>query len=212
MPLLRSYFACLFRALAATHDKAIIHRDVKPANFLYDLETGVGVLCDFGLAQKIGGEECYEWLAKCCHSLPGPSLGGLKGREKARRKIDRLLPGQAPGLAAGVHGARLLKPVCLTAQAEKLESDYRALKVAMDLDPVNTPPELVRHMRPFMIPRDFKPDMEDRAKEASSYYKNWSPSMPSGLGGRDKPERVGYLKEDRRCVLPVPPCSRRSTG
>lgn len=41
----------LLRGLADIHARGIIHRDIKPANFLYDYETGDGVVCDFGLAE-----------------------------------------------------------------------------------------------------------------------------------------------------------------
>lgn len=33
------------------HAREIVHRDVKPANFLFDPDSGSGVLVDFGLAQ-----------------------------------------------------------------------------------------------------------------------------------------------------------------
>ncbi|KAH8083700.1 kinase-like domain-containing protein [Filobasidium floriforme] len=63
-PHIRKYFRCLFRALNDTHNRGIIHRDVKPANFLWDYESGEGVLVDFGLAER------YETPSKiqCQHS------------------------------------------------------------------------------------------------------------------------------------------------
>jgi serine/threonine protein kinase len=47
---LRTYFRCMFRALRDIHARGIIHRDVKPANFLFDPHRGVGTLVDLGLA------------------------------------------------------------------------------------------------------------------------------------------------------------------
>ena len=41
----------MLRALHDVHKMNIIHRDVKPANFLYSVSEQKGVLCDFGLAQ-----------------------------------------------------------------------------------------------------------------------------------------------------------------
>lgn len=59
--LIKQYFRGLLRALDFVHDQKIIHRDVKPANFLFNPETGKGCLIDFGLCETdLHLESCTE--------------------------------------------------------------------------------------------------------------------------------------------------------
>lgn len=48
---IKTYIYELLNALKFVHSKGIIHRDVKPTNFLFNPELGRGVLVDFGLAE-----------------------------------------------------------------------------------------------------------------------------------------------------------------
>ncbi|KAI0306879.1 kinase-like protein [Multifurca ochricompacta] len=66
---MRAYFRCMFRALRDIHARGIIHRDVKPANFLFDPHRGVGTLVDLGLACRMGAEPQTHY-GKCLHTAP----------------------------------------------------------------------------------------------------------------------------------------------
>ncbi|KAF2134380.1 cell cycle protein kinase-like protein [Dothidotthia symphoricarpi CBS 119687] len=63
IPEMRLYFRSLFTALRSVHAKKIIHRDVKPTNFLYNPSQLRGVLVDFGLAEREG----TDWHQCACH-------------------------------------------------------------------------------------------------------------------------------------------------
>ncbi|GAA5932123.1 hypothetical protein JCM3775_004245 [Rhodotorula graminis] len=202
LPLLRSYFSCLFRALAATHNLQIIHRDVKPANFLFDITTGQGILCDYGLAQKIGGDEWFEWKSDCLHSLPGPSWGGVADRKRVQNKLERLVPGTCPGLCAGLHGARLAKPLSLYDQAIAMEREWKAWEDKLDarqargIDVPDEDWDAHDAYRPWIMPVDWRDDIKKRIEERRSFYKSWRPALQvMQLKGKQRP---GYLKEDRR--------------
>ncbi|KAL8768436.1 MAG: hypothetical protein Q9209_005342 [Squamulea sp. 1 TL-2023] len=67
---IKVYFRSLFTALAAVHRHGIIHRDIKPTNFLYDIKRRQGVLVDFGLAEREGTD--------CTHCICQDSTQGRR--------------------------------------------------------------------------------------------------------------------------------------
>ncbi|GJN87898.1 hypothetical protein Rhopal_000853-T1 [Rhodotorula paludigena] len=201
LPLLRSYFSCLFRALCGTHNLQIIHRDVKPANFLYDVTTGQGVLCDYGLAQKIGGDEWFEWKSDCLHSFPGPSWGGVEGRQKVQRKMERLPAGACPGLCSGLHGQRLAKPLSLWEQATAMEGEWQAYEDKMEAKhaagkATDEDWDNLDAIKPWIMPAGWRDDIKKRIQERQSFYKSWRPALQ--VAAQKAKQKPGYLKEDRR--------------
>ncbi|RVD90915.1 cell cycle protein kinase CDC7 subfamily [Tubulinosema ratisbonensis] len=71
---IKEYMYNLLLAIKQCHDLKIIHRDIKPNNFLYNPNLKKGYLIDFGLAQRDKVEKRKEILFEDKSNIKTPSL------------------------------------------------------------------------------------------------------------------------------------------
>lgn len=113
---IRCYLRALLKALAHVHSHKIIHRDVKPSNFLYDLEKRTGVLVDFGLAhkQKESSSTTVATISRPATTTSKPAATAPKTANPAA-----VVPAMTTGAEAGVSSSNISAVAPLDQQAIK---------------------------------------------------------------------------------------------
>ncbi|CAL4915602.1 unnamed protein product [Urochloa decumbens] len=79
---LQWYGYCLFRALASLHAQGVVHRDVKPGNFLFCRKLKKGYLIDFNLANDL-----HQKFLKNCKSETSSS-----GKDTSSQTLSKFAP------------------------------------------------------------------------------------------------------------------------
>uniref|UniRef100_A0A1J3JYU9 non-specific serine/threonine protein kinase n=1 Tax=Noccaea caerulescens TaxID=107243 RepID=A0A1J3JYU9_NOCCA len=70
---LQSYGYCMFKALSSLNKQGVVHRDVKPGNFLFSRKTNKGYLIDFNLAMDLHQKYRRADKSKAATDLPTAS-------------------------------------------------------------------------------------------------------------------------------------------
>lgn len=100
---IKFYMYELFKGIQFVHGKGIIHRDIKPTNFLYNPFTRHGVLVDFGLAEKEIGPDPQS---NCCSCVYSNSLNNKINSTNGFPLNAYLKDDQRPGRRANRAGTR----------------------------------------------------------------------------------------------------------
>lgn len=120
----RNYMKQLLLALRRVHFFNIIHRDVKPSNFLYDRETKQFLLVDFGLSQPV------EETLKICSASPFPE------EESRKRKRDKEL-GEDINSGSAFENPAKRPALAVNNSVNIIKSPEKLLKPLGDTDVVN---------------------------------------------------------------------------
>ncbi|KAH8397473.1 hypothetical protein KR222_006403, partial [Zaprionus bogoriensis] len=107
VPEIRSYMRNLLLALRHVHKFNIIHRDVKPSNFLYNRRQGQYLLVDFGLAQHVNISTSSAQQQAQQQQLPSSLVKRPREREPSTPAQQQALQASDSMLGGSVKRMRL---------------------------------------------------------------------------------------------------------
>ncbi|KAG0233841.1 hypothetical protein BGW41_001373 [Actinomortierella wolfii] len=153
---IRWYLRALFSALKHIHKHGIIHRDIKPTNFLYDTARKTGILVDFGLAQREDQFEPSQHPSKYRSSGPAVNLtmpATATAGNTADGAADAAQPSQNPPPGDGGQSTTPADPL----RTDKLHSQQQQQPLSHTGPLSTTTTSLTANREPGYLRRDPRP-------------------------------------------------------
>ncbi|KAF3649350.1 putative vesicle-associated protein 2-1-like [Capsicum annuum] len=215
---LRWYGYCMFRALAGLHKQGIVHRDVKPGNFLFSRKVDKGYLIDFNLALDLHQKYGTSDKTKSIHttSFSGDPIPLAKSLPPIKQRNSTIKLGEDINEEAGKGVKSLIrhKNVKRKADQDKVGSDiaYRSIIKSKCADgsgitsakdaTSNRTPSAERLREP--LPRLGRKALIDIAAEVVHQH----PNNVDTKGPTSKRKRVaatpGKVENKYVCITPMP--------
>ncbi|KAF4364984.1 hypothetical protein G4B88_021801 [Cannabis sativa] len=99
-PELQWYGYCMFRALACLHKQGVVHRDIKPGNFLFSRKLNKGYLIDFNLSMdlqqrlSVGSKPKPSSYASFVHAPLSSPVAAQSTKDNKAVRVDRFAVNQ----------------------------------------------------------------------------------------------------------------------
>ncbi|XP_073130581.1 uncharacterized protein [Henckelia pumila] len=212
---LQWYGYCMFRALAGLHKQGIVHRDVKPGNFLFSRKVNKGYLIDFNLALDLHKKFGSTANSKSGHgvnidhislsqtkSLPVKNRNFPNGRfpevisQNAGKGMKPLLP--ASNLKRNIGQAKIFTGTCSRNNIKSQGADGSGITSAKD--PTSTKTQSAERLREPM-PNQGRKELINLVQEALQGGNSESVNAPTS-----KRKRVAAppTNLDRKFFYPTP--------
>ncbi|ALC49511.1 l-1-G0148 [Drosophila busckii] len=158
VPEIRLYMRNLLMALRHVHKFNIIHRDVKPSNFLYNRRQGKFLLVDFGLAQHVSVSQQHHQEMRRNDPSYNLNLGNSK-RPREREQNSPMQQATAP-TAASITVAGADATLGFAVKRMRLHEEGAPMPASkMPLKPIN---EIAQCAKGDMLtPEDSKPSLQE---------------------------------------------------
>ncbi|XP_059443355.1 uncharacterized protein LOC132175423 isoform X2 [Corylus avellana] len=189
---LQWYGYCMFRALASLHKQGIVHRDVKPGNFLFSRKANKGYLIDFNLAmdlhQKYGNTSKSRMGYDRMSHVMVPNSKSISSTTKTSHAVYRETPkGSKSNLdpknlkRKALGQAKVCKDLVSLNVIKSQGADGSGITSAKDVTSTRTP-STERRREP--IPRQGRKELISLLQEAMRSPNYKAPSVPAPMRKR----------------------------